>query len=339
MRLGRKGIEAIVNKLLEEQGQVQAALLAERVGISRQAAHRHLAALVRAGTLSPEGKGPATHYVRSERLPYEKKYSLSGLAEDRVLSELSASAAQLQNLGDNVRGILDYVLTELVNNAIDHSSGKSVRVRLSKTPASISLEVRDDGVGIFRHLREGLQLPDFLSAVQELSKGKVTTDPKHHSGEGIFFVSKICDLFSAESNKVIWRIDNVRSDMAVGESDERMGTVIRCEIPLHKAKTLKSVFDEYAKDFEFSKTRIVVKLFQVGTYFVSRSEAKRILNTLEKFREVILDFAQIREVGQGFADEVFRVWANQHPKTNLTPIHMNAAVTFMVSRAKGTGQS
>jgi anti-sigma regulatory factor (Ser/Thr protein kinase) len=339
MRWGRKGIEPIVNKLLEEQGQVQAARLAQRAGISRQAAHRHLAALVEAGVLSPQGRGPATRYVTSERLPYEKTYTLSGLTEDRVWDELSTSAPQLQNLRGNVRRILTYVVTELINNAIDHSSGKSVRVRLVKTPTSIALEIRDDGVGIFRRLREGLQLPDSLSAVQELSKGKVTTDPKRHSGEGIFFISKICDIFSAESNKIIWKVDNTRSDMAVGESDERVGTRIRCEIPLEKARTLQSLFDEYARDFEFSKTRIVVKLFEVGTHFVSRSEAKRILNTLEKFKEVILDFNRIRELGQGFADEVFRVWANQHPQTKLLPIHMNTAVNFMVKRSRRTGRA
>ncbi len=337
MRPGRKGIEPIVNKLLAERGSLQATPLAEEAGISRQAAHRHLAALVKAGLLKSEGKGPATRYVASDRVPFEKKYPLSKLSEDRVWDELSKEAPPLQGLGENVRRILTYVVTELVNNAIDHSAGTWVRVGLLKSANALRVEVRDDGIGIFRHLREGLQLPDFLSAVQELSKGKVTTDPKRHTGEGIFFISKICDVFSAESNRVLWKVDNTRSDMSVGESDERSGTSVHGEIALRKAQTLQGLFDEYAKDFEFSKTRIVVKLFQVGTHFVSRSEAKRILSSLEKFREVILDFHQVREIGQGFADEVFRVWARQHPKTALQPIHMNDAVAFMVKRAKAGG--
>jgi hypothetical protein len=86
------------------------------------------------------------------------------------------------------------------------------------------------------------------------------------------------------------------------------------------------------------RTRIVVKLFQVGTLFVSRSEAKRILSGLEKFKEIILDFNHVREIGQGFADEIFRVWANQHPDSIFVPINMNDAVSFMVNRSKAEGE-
>ena len=38
---------------------------------------------------------------------------------------------------------------------------------------------------------------------------------------------------------------------------------------------------------------------------------------LERFREVVLDFAGVDAIGQGFADEVFRVWARAHAGTRL----------------------
>lgn len=66
---------------------------------------------------------------------------------------------------------------------------------------------------------------------------------------------------------------------------------------------------------------------------MSRSEAKRLVNGLERFREVVLDFAGVERVGQGFADEVFRVWAKQHTDVGLIPIDMCAPVAFMVERA------
>jgi hypothetical protein len=66
---------------------------------------------------------------------------------------------------------------------------------------------------------------------------------------------------------------------------------------------------------------------------VHGSEAKRLTCGLEKFTEVVVDFAGIRGVGQGFADEVFRAFASQHPKTRLVPVHMNEPVAFMVARA------
>lgn len=39
----------------------------------------------------------------------------------------------------------------------------------------------------------GLDLPSH--AILELSKGKFTSDPARHSGEGIFFTSRMCDKF------------------------------------------------------------------------------------------------------------------------------------------------
>ncbi len=67
---------------------------------------------------------------------------------------------------------------------------------------------------------------------------------------------------------------------------------------------------------------------------MSRSEAKRLIHGLERFREVVLDFSGVDAVGQGFADEVFRVWAGAHPEVLLDPTNMNEAVAFMVERAR-----
>jgi uncharacterized protein (DUF1330 family) len=78
----------------------------------------------------------------------------------------------------------------------------------------------------------------------------------------------------------------------------------------------------------------VVKLFSYGVRFVSRSEAKRLCDGLERFRHVVLDFAGVEAVGQGFADEIFRVWASQHPEVELSPENMAPPVAFMVSRTR-----
>jgi diguanylate cyclase (GGDEF)-like protein len=98
-----------------------------------------------------------------------------------------------------------------------------------------------------------------------------------------------------------------------------------------KSVPLKDFFDEYGRE-QFSKTRLHVKMFQFGERFVSRSEAKRITQGLEKFESVILDFRGVEWVGQGFVDEVFRVWAGRHPRTRLEPVNMSEAVGFMIKR-------
>jgi hypothetical protein len=82
------------------------------------------------------------------------------------------------------------------------------------------------------------------------------------------------------------------------------------------------------------RNRIVVKLSDHGTCLIARSEARRILGDLGKVREVILDFEKVQEVGQGFADEAFRVWLAAHAGTVIIPVKMRKAVAFMIERAR-----
>jgi hypothetical protein len=84
----------------------------------------------------------------------------------------------------------------------------------------------------------------------------------------------------------------------------------------------------------FDKTEVRIRLYTLGTVHVSRSQARRVLSGLEKFKSVILDFGKVPMIGQGFADELFRVYKKSHPEIELKPINMNAAVKFMIDRVE-----
>ncbi len=150
----------------------------------------------------------------------------------------------------------------------------------------------------------------------------------------MFFVSKAADWFELESNGLRWLVDNRRGDTAALEAEPRPGTRARFEARPGATVLLRDLFDAYTEDFRFTRTRTVVKLFTIGVRFVSRSEARRLLHGLERFREVVLDFAGVRGVGQGFADEVMRVWPSAHPETRLVPVNMAEPVAFMIERAR-----
>ncbi len=318
---------------------LQAGEVAEELGVTRQTAHRHLCQLVADGELFVEGAGRSTRY-RSARMLDKRRYPTDRLEEDRVWAEMSGPASAVATIPDRPRTILQYVLTELVNNAIDHSGATEVEVSISLQGTGVTLEVVDRGIGIFRHVREKLGLETELEALQELSKGKTTTMPSRHSGEGIFFSSKASSRFEIASGGLRWVVDNRRNDMAVGALDPLVdGTEVRVEVDTDTDRDLNQVFAEYTENFEFSKTRTVIRLFAIGTEFVSRSQAKRLVHGLEKFREVVLDFKGVDLVGQGFADEVFRVWARDHPDVKLIPTDMNEAVAFMVERAIRRGST
>jgi hypothetical protein len=309
-------------------------MVGRNLGLSRQMAHRILSRLVDDGVLIRSGAGRSVSYRDSGGLPFVRRYPRAVLAEDRVWDEVSSACRPVAALSKPARSILQYAFTEMLNNAIEHSGGNEIEVRFENAPGGLAFVVADDGVGVFANLRKVLRLESDLVALQELSKGKLTTLPAGHTGEGIFFTSKAARIFEMSSHGLHWTVDNVVGDTAVGSVPVRRGTVVRVEVAHKSRRTLAKLFAEYTEDFAFTKTRIVVKLFTIGTRFISRSEARRVLANLEKFRSVVLDFSGVEEIGQGFADEVFRVWEASHPAIKLEAVSMSAPVAFLVRRAK-----
>ena len=264
---------------------------------------------------------------------WSQTYQLSGpgsLDEDRVWSQ---ATRELQLDGNPAaQRILQHSLLEMINNATDHSGGTQVGVALWNLNDLLAFRVTDDGEGAFAHLRHGLGLHDDYDAVLALTKGKRTTWSERHSGEGIFFTSKMNDLFRLSANGIRWTVDNRRDDQAVGESPITSGTVVYGEIATDTTRQISDVFGDYTKDFEFVRTRPAVKLNGLGLQFASRSEARRFLDGLEEFEEITLDFDGVTDIGQSWVDEVFRVWPREHPGRTLTPTRMNPAVSFMIRR-------
>ena len=111
----------------------------------------------------------------------------------------------------------------------------------------------------------------------------------------------------------------------------------------HTARTTKEVFDEYSSgdDYGFTKTVVPVRLAQYGEdKLVARSQARRVLARVELFRTVLFDFSDVEAIGPAFTDEMFRVFATQHPEIQLTSIHANPETERMIARARrGAGNS
>jgi anti-sigma regulatory factor (Ser/Thr protein kinase) len=333
--VGQREIDGIVNKLLLTQGSLSSGEVAKSAGLTRQAVHRYLRQKVASGELMREGKGRSVRY-RPRKVAFNAHLKREeGLAEDRVWDEARAAFPRLGEF-KNAANALAHAFTEMLNNAIDHSASPTIDVSMDVDADSdvARFTVTDHGIGVFENVRAKLGLDSGVAALQEISKGKVSTEPERHSGEGIFFTSKMARSFELEANGLLWVVDNARDDQAISEAAPRAGTTVRFEIGLRNAISLEELYAGYVHDFEFDTSRIVVKLFKYGVRFVSRSEAKRLLVGLEKFREVILDFAGVEGIGQGFADEVFRVWAKTHPDTKLSTEHMASPVALMVERAR-----
>lgn len=335
--MARRTAREWIDVLLTKADAVRAGELAAKAHISRQAAQRHLARAVAEGRLVAEGAGRATRYVAAAGPIAHFRWPRAILDESRAWDEVRARVPAVAALSGNALSVMQYAFTELVNNAVDHSGAADVEVLVETGRGRLAIEVVDRGCGAFDSVRRFLQLGSNLEALQELSKGKVTSRPDRHAGEGLFFVSKAADLFILESGGLRWTADGEREDETVAVVPPRPGTRARFEADTGPRRQLADLFAEYTRDFEFSKTRTVVKLFAAGTRFVSRSEARRLAHGLDRFEEVTLDFGGVEEVGQGFVDEIFRVWAAQHPRVTLRPVRMAPAVEFMVRRGLGRG--
>jgi hypothetical protein len=109
------------------------------------------------------------------------------------------------------------------------------------------------------------------------------------------------------------------------------------QIANDSTRTPKEVYEQFAgpdNNYNFEKTIVPVRLAQYKDLLVSRSQAKRVLAGLEKFKIVSFNFEGVESVGQAFADEIFRVFAAAHPGIEVNYTHANAYVRGMIHRAQ-----
>ncbi|MCM0045168.1 MAG: DUF4325 domain-containing protein [Burkholderiaceae bacterium] len=326
---------AEVGRLIAVNPSSVAARLAELEGITRQAASARLASLKNAGVIAVAGNGRGVKYALLDTVREVRSYPISGLSEDWVWREQCAPV--VKDLPENVRGIWHHGVTEMVNNAIDHSGSTDVQVGIARNALSTKVWVSDHGEGIFLRIQRALNLYDARESILELAKGKFTTDPANHSGEGIFFSSKMFDHFSIRSGALFFMHDSNQPDVLFEKTNSDHGTLVVMELENDSERTTREVFDQFAlpEEFSFAKTIVPVRLAQhEGEKLVSRSQAKRLTRRFERFQTVILDFSGVEEIGQAFADEVFRVFQNAHPQITMAPIKATEAVTAMISRAR-----
>ena len=301
--------------------------------ISRQTVSKYLNELVEKNYITKNSKG---NYTINFYISESKIYKNKNLEEDIVYDELIKKYEIDKK--NNVKHILVYAFTEMLNNAIEHSEGTEISIYYAENYFNIFVIIKDNGIGIFRKIVKDHNLKNENEAIFELKKGKLTSDAENHSGEGIFFTSKVVDYFLISSFNKTFSSGSDEYFYSIEQNKEKCikGTEVILILNKNTERTTKKIFDEYTSDdFVFNKTKIIVHLAKdyLGHDFVSRSLAKRILMNVEKFKVIVLDFENIDNIGQGFADEVFRVFKNKNPDITIVPVNMNEEIEFMINRA------
>ena len=312
--------------------------IAKIFSITPQAVNNHIKRLESEGWLKSTGIGKGKRYFLGDLREHRSLFPLSeGFTEDGVWRNQYSFV--FDGLPENIVDICHYGFTEMVNNVIDHSAGKHVYIYVLRDKEKITIFVIDDGEGIFKKIKRLCNLHDDRQALFELSKGKLTTDPDNHTGEGIFFTSRVFDEFEIDSKGVKYgHNDQFEFDYILESefSKNEAGTAVYMLIKRDSDRDIQTVFDDFAgpDEFQFNKTVIPVRLAQYGNEkLVSRSQAKRLLARIERFQKVIFDFDGVPTIGQAFADEIFRVYAQSHPDIIFLPVKMEENVEKMIRRA------
>ena len=270
---------------------------------------------------------------------YVRRLASDGLEEHVVLGSIERDFLPFSKLHENIKSIFTYAFSEMLNNAIEHSTSKEIVVSVSLIGKKLTFVVDDFGIGAFRNIMKKRNLNSELEAIQDLLKGKTTTAPRLHSGEGIFFTSKVGDTFTLDSYGYRLLVDNTIKDVFVNKiKGQKQGTRVTFVIDIDDKHHLNDVFRKYVDrgaggDYGFDKTEIRVRLYTLGGVHISRSQARRVLAGLEKFKVVVMDYDRVPLVGQAFADEVYRVFRTKHPDISIENENMNESVRFMVERA------
>ena len=308
------------------------AYLTRCLSISRRRADALLNELAAAQWLRVEGPKGQRVWQPGPLRQVVKRYKLRGLFEDLPWRR---DFAPCFTLPEALNRMAQHSFTELLNNAIDHSGGSEVNVSMRQTPSHFQLLITDNGCGLFERVSKSFAISDPHLALLELCKGKLTSAPDLHTGQGLYFTSQLADVFAIHANGVAfqrheWEPVQWRTTRHGGQ----LGTSIFMGLALDTQRTLDEVLRAHSADgkgYGFERTTVPLHLLTSNGSLTSRADAKRAVARLTDFHRVEIDFAGVKDVGHAFADEMFRVFGRDHPETQLVPVGMTPQIMDMVN--------
>ena len=277
---------------------------------------------------------------------YTFSYEASkGIDEDEIYCE--DIRPLLEDVSKEALSIWYYSFSEMMNNAIEHSGYETIKCVLKKDYLYTEISIMDDGIGIYKNVQAYFEEKyerklSYQDVLLELYKGKMTTNPSSHSGEGIFFTSKVLNEFAIWSEGAIYSCGCFSKErfveshlIAYYNQLRHIGTMVVMKLENQTNRTIKEVFDMFAPvDEGFVKTRIPLAEVCPFAEPIARSQARRILQRLEQFKEIEFDFSGVEFMGQGFADEIFRVFQNKYPDIQLLAVNANPTVLGKIKHVR-----
>ncbi|HBL24879.1 MAG TPA: ArsR family transcriptional regulator [Deltaproteobacteria bacterium] len=327
-----EAIRAFIIRNAEDQASGLVSKVMREFAISRQAVHKHLRYLVD-GKILLQGAPPGRYQLCT--LGDSKKIlSVAGNPEEDVVWRTEVRE-MVGDLPENALDLWRCGFTEMFNNVVEHSGAESAFIQVKNTAFSTKMTIWDRGVGIFRKIGSHFTFIDERHAAIELVKGGLTTDRTAHSGEGLFFTTRMFDTFSILSGGILLAhtTSDDGDDWTLATQEDRSGTLITMTLKNATSRLIRDIYQKCSSDgiSGLSTTVVPAHLAQYGTEkLVSRSEAKRLLTGLARFKTALIDFGGIDSIGEAFADEVFRIFPAAHPGIEIREIRANKEIRSMI---------
>ena len=312
------------------------AAIEQRLGVSRRRARRVLDQLVALQWLHRGGTRRRPLFRPGTLRQVVQRYELPDVQEDLAWSR---DFAPYLELPEAVARLARHALTELVNNAAEHSGGTQVTVSVRQTPTNVQLLVSDDGCGLFERIGSHHRIATPALAMLELGKGKLTSQPARHTGRGLYFTARVADVLDLHANETAFqhRAWQPHQWQPVRPAARR-GTSVFAAFALDSQRSIDAALREHSLEdsgYAFERTRVALQLLGAAEQVLeSRAQARRVSARLAEFRRAEIDFEGIAEVGHSFADELFRVFAAEQPALELVPLGMSPRVAEMLASVR-----
>lgn len=329
-----------IAKKIKYNPNISVAQISNSLNISRTTAYNYIKELEKEQIVHTDSKG-----IKQLKMQLIDRCRLINNNLDETIIYNEYIAPKIKHLDLRCIVKMKHACQEIINNVIDHSDSPTLGIIVTEDYVSFRVIIMDSGIGIFKKIRDYFRLERLNDAILELDKGKCTTASANHSGEGIFFSSKMVDLFFIQANGIQYVSKNDFKNSYLLENIKgrwNKGTYVSMEIVKDNFIPIEEIFNQYSdEDSGFNKTIVPVvhlidKKNDTDMSLISRSQARRLLHRFDRFSKVILDFENINFIGQGFADEIFRVYTNANPHINISYLNANEKIAKMIKHVSNT---
>jgi len=305
----------------------------EHFGVSRQAIHKHMNSLIKDHKVTAYGttKGryyelmPTVNFVKS--IDIDNNFEVEKLLKEYVLPHLIS-------LERNILEIFEFSTGALLNNISDHSSASKFYYKIYITHQEAHFILSDNGIGIFEHIRQRLNLSKVRLAALELAKGQVVTDIIDHSGDELNAVIHLFDKVKIDSTGISLNFFNHNEDWTLDHSTQNKGSRIHLQINPSSKRTCAEIFD-LIFDSRKNNVRIPLKLLKDSRKLVinHRNHVDSVMRNIRDYENIEFDFKEIDLIGPAFANELVRKAREKNRFAHIRWINTNETVDLLMSRA------